>query len=93
MRRASFVGLNSGDFEKGQFRNPPAFLPRPLLRAGREPRQGESISPVICLALSSPFRFLLRDFPQNTFELCLTDTATLRSGCVCTELERRVAVL
>src|SRR3989344_6669870 len=57
------------------FRNPPAFLPSPLLRAGQESRQGESISPVICFALPSPFRFLLRDFPQNTFELCLTNTA------------------
>src|SRR3989344_290987 len=57
------------------FRNPPAFLPSPLLRAGQESRRGESISPVNCFALPSPFRFLLRDFPQNTFELCLTNTA------------------
>src|SRR3990167_5000860 len=35
----------SAILEKGQFRNPPAFLPRPLLRAGKEPRQGESIPP------------------------------------------------
>src|SRR3989338_10036251 len=31
--------------KKGQFRNPPASLPRPLLRAGNQPRQGESIPP------------------------------------------------
>src|SRR3990167_8497134 len=31
--------------KKGQFRNPPAFLPSPLLRAGKQPRQGESIPP------------------------------------------------
>ena len=34
--------LNCGDFEKRPVRNPPAFLPRPLLRAGNQPRQGES---------------------------------------------------
>ena len=31
--------------KKGPFRNPPAFLPRPLLRAGKQPRRGESIPP------------------------------------------------
>jgi hypothetical protein len=31
--------------KKGQSGNPPAFLPRPLLRAGNQPRQGESIPP------------------------------------------------
>src|SRR3989338_8089565 len=36
------------DFVAAEFptvRTPPAFLPRPLLRAGQKPRQGESISP------------------------------------------------
>ena len=37
--------LNCGDFEKRPVRNPPAFLPRPLLRAGKQPRQGESFPP------------------------------------------------
>ena len=31
--------------EKKEFWNPPAFLPRPLLRAGNQPRQGESFPP------------------------------------------------
>jgi len=28
-----------------RIRNPPAFLPRPLLRAGKEPRQNEKSFP------------------------------------------------
>src|ERR1035437_862450 len=32
-------------FRKPPVRNPPAFLPRPLLRAGNQPRQGESKTP------------------------------------------------
>ena len=35
------------------------------------------IPPVNCFALPSPFRFLPRDFPQNTFELCLANTAII----------------
>ena len=33
------------EIQKPPVRNPPAFLPRPLLRAGNQPRQGESIPP------------------------------------------------
>src|SRR3989344_1095749 len=33
------------NFRKPPVRNPPAFLPRPLLRTGNQPRQGESKTP------------------------------------------------
>src|SRR3989338_4301148 len=39
-----FINL-AAEFPKPPARTPPAFLPRPLLRAGNQPRQGESIPP------------------------------------------------
>jgi hypothetical protein len=45
--------------KKGQFRNPPAFLPRPLLRAGNQPRQGESIPPDKLFRPASPALVIL----------------------------------
>src|SRR3989344_7575999 len=33
------------EIQKTPVRTPPAFLPKPLLRAGQKPRQGESIPP------------------------------------------------
>ncbi|MFA5744674.1 MAG: hypothetical protein WC887_00420, partial [Candidatus Paceibacterota bacterium] len=35
----------NSEAKKERFKNPPAFLPRPLLRAGNQPRQGESFPP------------------------------------------------
>src|SRR3989344_5198378 len=40
-------------FRNPPVRNPPAFLPRPLLRAGNQPRQGESIPPDKLFRLAS----------------------------------------
>ena len=37
--------IRNSEAKKERFKNPPAFLPRPLLRAGRKPRQGESKTP------------------------------------------------
>jgi len=50
---------------------PPAFIPRPLLRAGREPRQGESKTPVNEFALPRPFtRIQNQDFLGKKFGFC-----------------------
>jgi len=61
------------DFLKKESRSPRGFLPRPLLRAG------ETISPPPLPQKNSggaQFSFL-RNFPQNTFELCPTNTAKM----------------
>ena len=36
--------IRNSETKKERFKNPPAFLPRPFLRAGRKPRQPLSIS-------------------------------------------------
>ncbi|MBK7106534.1 MAG: hypothetical protein IPH62_14740 [Ignavibacteriae bacterium] len=58
--------------KKERFKNPPAFLPRPLMRAGRKPRRGKFHSPrkIVCPAESKlVFRVLLKkcsNFVQKT---------------------------
>ena len=49
---------------------------------GREKSRGRAnpFPQTNCFALPSPFRFLLRDFQQNTFELCPTNTARIRNS-------------
>src|SRR3989339_128912 len=37
--------IRNSETKKERFKNPPAFLPRPLLRAGRKPRRGNSFPP------------------------------------------------
>ena len=64
------------NFLKKESRSPRGFLPRPLLRAG------ETIAPPPYPQKNSggaQFSFL-RDFPQNTFELCPTNTANFRNS-------------
>ena len=64
----------AAEFPKTPVRNPPAFLPRPLLRAGNQSRQGESKTPdKLFRPAESAFNHL--DFARNSFELCPINTA------------------
>ena len=74
----NFVAENF--FRKPPVRNPPAFLPRPLLRAGisrgrANPFPRQIVSP--CLVRISIFNHL--DFARNSFELCPTNTAKIEN--------------
>jgi len=41
-RRILLCKIQNSETKKERFKNPPAFLPRPLLRAERKPRRGNS---------------------------------------------------
>ena len=70
------------EFLKSETTNPnPARIPPQTPPAGgKSAEAGRILFPQKnCFAPPSPFRFLLRDFPQNTFELCPTNTSLKRN--------------
>jgi len=75
--------------ENGKVQNPARIPPQtpPAGGTGAE-AGGKSISPVKCFVLPSPFIFLHWDFPQNTFELCLANTARNRNRILKPKLGR-----
>ena len=82
-----FSDLVAANFFKKESRSPRGFLPRPLLRAG------ESIAPPPYPQKNcggAQFSFL-RDFLQNTFELCLTNTANFGNSFLNRKYGRREA--
>ena len=69
--------IRNSEAKKERFKIPPAFLPRPLLRAEYNSRGRANPKPQKnCFALPSPFfRILNQDFVGKKFGFCSRDTA------------------
>jgi len=68
----------AAEFPKTPSPKPALIPPRPLLRAGNQSRQGESIPPdKLFRPAESIFNHL--DFARNSFELCPTNTAKIEN--------------
>ena len=74
-----YIFMNvAAEFPKTPSPKPALIPPRPLLRAGNQSRQGESIPPdKLFRPAESIFNHL--DFARNSFELCPTNTAKIEN--------------